>query len=260
MYSHCKKNLFFIACFLTISQMTLFAQMKDSSDFSYQINRVQKYVSISPAQLADADLLSHLNHFYRQDWVKEYKAVRTIAMVNGKKQEIKSTDDHLTQAQKSLIQSADRDSDIEVIVTYLPENNFSKNTVTEMDFSFRIDPDVEATYTGGKNQLDNYISSKILKDVTLEDVPQYQVAAVKFVIDEEGRVVDASIAQATKNKESDQLILKTVCEMPNWQSAAYADGTKTNQEFVLTIGDHFSCTMNLLDIKSEVPASIRTEN
>ena len=94
---------------------------------------------------------------------------------------------------------------------------------------------------------------------SIKDVPQYQVAAVKFVIDESGQVVDANIAQSTKNKEADQLILKTICNMPKWKSAEYADGTKTKQEFVFTIGDHYSCTMNTLDIKSEVPPSTLLE-
>lgn len=247
----------FISGILLLDVQSLTAQDDETSDFSYQINRVQKYVSITKEQLKSAKLLSHLNHYYKADWVKEYKSVTTSALVDGKTQEIVSKDLHLTDAQKSLIESADRDTDIKVVVNYLPDNNITNNTVAEMDFSFRIDPDFDATYMGGKNQLDSYINSTILKKVTLKDVPQYQVAAVKFVIDEEGRVVDASIAQKTKNKESDELILKTVCEMPDWQSAAYADGTKTKQEFVLTVGDHYSCTMNLLDIKSEVPPSIR---
>ena len=253
-------NLFLLvsSCVL-LATLSLSAQNDESSNFGYEINRVQKYVSISKEQLKSAEVLSHLNHYYKADWVKEYKKVTTTAFVNGKKKEIESKDAHLTEAQKSLIESADRDTDIQVIVSYLPDNNFTHNDVTEMDFSFRIDPDFDAKYIGGNNQLDDYITAKILKEVTLEDVPQYQVAAVKFVIDEEGRVVDASIAQATKNKESDELILKTICDMPNWQSAAYADGTKTKQEFVLTIGDHYSCTMNLLDIKSEVPPSTRKE-
>jgi len=196
--------LIIISSLAVISTQNLEAQTYESSDIGFQINRVQKYVSISPKQLFDAELLSHLNHHYRQDWVKEYKSVKTIASVNGEKKEIVSKDDNLSQTQKALIQSADRNTDIVVIVKYLPDNNLAQNTIMEMDFSFRIDPDVEAEYTGGENELEKYISSKILKEVTLEDVPQYQVAAVKFVIDEKGRVVDARISQATNNKESDR--------------------------------------------------------
>lgn len=247
-----------ISSLILVNNQNLVGQTNETSDFSYQINRVQKYVSISPQQLVEAKVLSDLNHYYKSDWVKEYKSVITSAKVNGKRQEIESKDSILTTAQKSLIHSADKDTDIEVVVQYLPENNFAKNPVTKMDFSFRIDPEVEAKCIGGKNQLDKYITSNIMEAVSIDDIPQYQVAAVKFVIDEEGRVVDAHIAQASKNKEADQLMLKTVCDMPNWQAAAYADGTKTKQEFVLTIGDHFSCTMNTLDIKSEVPPSTLT--
>jgi len=37
--------------------------------------------------------------------------------------------------------------------------------------------------------------------------------------------------------------------MANWQPAEYANGLKVRQEFVLTIGDHRSCTINLLNIR-----------
>ncbi len=247
-----------ILSLILVNNQNLVGQTNETSDFGYQINRVQKYVSISTKQLEQAKVLSDLNHYYKADWVKEYKSVITTAIVNGKRQTIKSKDATISTSQKALIQSADKETDIEVVVHYLPENNFSNNPVAEMDFSFRIDPEIEARYAAGKKDLDHYISTNILKKVTSEDVPQYQVAAVKFIIDEEGRVVDAHIAQNSKNEESDALILKTVCDMPNWESASYADGTKTKQEFVLTIGDQYSCTMNVLDIKSEVPPSTKT--
>ena len=79
----------------------------------------------------------------------------------------------------------------------------------------------------------------------------YDVAA----IDENGNVVNANIVSVSRNKDADVLLLKTICEMPKWISAEYSDGTKTKQEFVFTIGDHYSCTMNILDIKSETPPS-----
>lgn len=244
---------------LVMSFTTLSAQDKEISDFTYQINIVQKYLSISPAQLNEANTLSDLNHYYKSDWVKEYKSVQITTMTKGKKSTLTSITDQLTSEQKQAIINADNGSDIEVAIKYSPSNNLSSNDVKKMDFSFRIDPERVATYKDGQDKLDQYISETIMKKVTLEDVPQYQVAAVKFTIDEEGQVIDAHVAQSSTNTNADQLILNTVCEMPKWQSAKYTDGTKTKQEFVLTVGDHYSCTMNVLDIKSEVPPSTRNQ-
>jgi hypothetical protein len=229
------KKILSLCGIVIISYATLSAQEDKTSDFSYQINRVQKYISISPAQLDDATTLSDLNQYYKSDWVKEYKSVKIIVISNGQKKTVTSSNDELTKKQKQLIESADLGSNIKVIVQYLPDNNLSKSEIQEMDFAFKVDPTHEAKCAGGEDHLNQYIEESIMKKVSRKDVPQYQVAAV--------------------NKDTDALLLKTICEMPKWVSAEYSDGTKTKQEFVFTIGDHYSCTMNILDIKSETPPS-----
>ena len=242
------KKLLIVSSVVLVCLDTLSAQDETTSNLSYQFNRVQKYVSISPTQLNEATTLSDLNHYYKADWVKEYKSVNLTVISNGQKKTIKNTNHKLTTAQKKLIQSSDLDSEIDVVITYLPKNNLSNSRIQEMNFSFRIDPEQNAQYLGG--ELDSYIKETLMNKVSIKDIPQYQVAAIKFIIDGNGHIVDAHVAQASKNVDADKLILKTICEMPNWVSAQYPDGTKTEQEFVFTIGDQSSCTMNMLDIKS----------
>lgn len=253
------KSIFSFICLCTFYCATSLAQQDTLSDFSYQINRVQKYVSISPVELENANTLSDLYHHYKSEWVKEYKYVKMIATVNDRDEVVTTDNDQVTQEQKELLNSIDMGSEVRVIVSYLPDNNLNNNEVREMDFAFRIDPINEAKYTNGKEKLDLYIKENILSKVTVKDVPQYQVAAVKFTVNEEGHIVDANIESASKTPEADELLLKTICDMPSWKSAQYADGTKTKQEFVLTVGDHYSCTMNTLDIKSVVPPSIQSK-
>ena len=258
-YSVLSRKSLIIANLLLINIAQINAQMSETSNFSYQINQVQKHISISPSHLNKAISISDLNHYYKSDWVKEYKSVAITTIHNGTSTTTNSKNDILTEDQKRLIAAADRNTDISVVVHYIPDNNLSVSTIQEMDFEFRIDPEIKATYTGGDSQLDAYITKHIMTKVNINDIAQYQVAAVKFTIDEEGRVVDAGIAKSSNNKKSDDVMLKTICEMPNWQSAQYADGTLTKQDFVLTVGDHYSCTMNLLDIKSEVPPAVQKD-
>lgn len=249
------KRVLSLFAIIIMSFATLSAQEDTASDFSYEFNRVQTYVSISTAELDDATVLSDLNHYYKSDWVQEYKSVDLAVISKGQEMIMSSTSDKVTIAQKQLIRSADQGSDIKVLVHYLPNNNLSSRKVQEMDFTFRVDPEHEAECASGEDQLNRYIEESIMNKVSLKDVPQYQVAAIKFTIDEEGNIVDANIAHPSKNEAVDKMMLKTICEMPKWKPAQYSDGTKTKQEFVFTIGDHYSCTMNTLDIKSEVPPS-----
>jgi len=131
------KKILSLCGIVIISYATLSAQEDKTSDFSYQINRVQKYISISPAQLDDATTLSDLNQYYKSDWVKEYKSVKIIVISNGQKKTVTSSNDELTKKQKQLIESADLGSNIKVIVQYLPDNNLSKSEIQEMDFAFK---------------------------------------------------------------------------------------------------------------------------
>ena len=47
------------------------------------------------------------------------------------------------------------------------------------------------------------------------------------------------------------VLSKSICEMPAWIPAEYKDGSKVSQDFVLTIGDHRSCTLNLLNVRRD---------
>ena len=80
---------------------------------------------------------------------------------------------------------------------------------------------------------------------------QHQLAAVTFVVTEKGEVADAKTFWTSEDEKVDKLLLETICNMPDWQPAAFADGTNSKQEFVLTVGDMKSCVANLLNIRSE---------
>ena len=79
----------------------------------------------------------------------------------------------------------------------------------------------------------------------------YDLAAVKFTIDEAGRITDAHVFWPSKDEKTDALLLETICNMPNWKPAAYADGTTVKQEFVLTVGNMENCAIHLLNIRGE---------
>ena len=81
----------------------------------------------------------------------------------------------------------------------------------------------------------------------------YDLAAVKFTINEEGKITDAHIFgseyQTSKNEKIDELLLETICNMSTWKPAEYANGTKVKQEFVLTVGNLENCMINLFNIR-----------
>ena len=121
-----------------------------------------------------------------------------------------------------------------------------------MDFSFTVNPEIEARIPKGEKWLKSYIKENVIDKVARSSFEQYNLTAVKFSIDEKGAIVDTDVFQSSGNKEVDALLLETVCKMPSWEPAQFSDGTKVKQEFVLAIGDISSCVINLINIRQEL--------
>jgi len=230
--------------------------LQDNSSFelSYEINKVYDELSISKEELNEAKTIKDLNQFYKPSWVKEFVSVDILTKHNGQVKETSHTNDVLSKAQIEHMKMADVASDITVKISYIPENNLSKNDIKELDFTFSVDPDKEATYPGGTQELDKYIETRAKNKIAVSNFEIYNVKAVKFTVDEEGHIVDAHVPVSTlpnisKVDKADKILLDAICNMPKWEPASYADGTRIKQDFVLTAGDQRSCSLNLLQVR-----------
>ena len=74
------------------------------------------------------------------------------------------------------------------------------------------------------------------------------MAAVKFTINEKGEIVNPHIFESTKNEKVDKILLETIKKMPKWKPAKHANGLKTKQDFMFTVGNMESCVVNTLGI------------
>ena len=205
--------------------------------------------SITKEEVRKAHALIDLNKHYKPSWVREYISVEISTHHQGNIKKSTGKNDILTQEQKEQLNSADVNTEIAVKVKYIPENTLKQNDPKEFNFSFKIDPDREATYTGGQQQLKKYLKENAIDKVSKTNFRQHHVTALKFTITEEGAIVDAYVFEPSKDEQVDELLLDAICNMPNWQPAEYANGLRVRQEFALTVGDHKSCVMNLLNIR-----------
>jgi len=224
---------------------------QDNSDFelSYEVNRVYPYISISKEQLKDAKTLIDLHSRYEASWVRKYISVETFTSHEGKIKKTLSKDDTISQAQKEMMNTADAGTDISVKVLYLPENTLTHNDVKEISFTFEVNPEKEASYSGGEQQLQEYLKKNAMDKISDSVFKRYQLTAVKFTVTENGQIIDAHVAHTSNDEATDKVLLETICNMPNWQPAEYTDGTKVKQDFVLMVGDKESCVINLLSVK-----------
>ena len=155
------------------------------------------------------------------------------------------------QEQKDQLSTADDDSSISIKVNYLPDNNLKHNEPKDMSFTFTVDPDKEAGFPGGQQQLKQYLKQNIRDNISEANFKQHQLAAVKFTVDEKGAINNPHIFWTSEDEKIDKLFLDAISRMPNWKPAEYANGKKVKQDHVLLVGDMKSCVVNMVGIRLE---------
>ncbi|MEZ5040317.1 MAG: energy transducer TonB [Saprospiraceae bacterium] len=226
------------------------SQDRSTDELSFEVNRSYPPISITKEKLKGAHTLLDLNEHYKSSWIRTYISVEILTSHKGKTRKAVSKNDMLTQEQKDNMYTADVDADISVNVQYLPENTLKNNDAKEINFTFSVNPESEASYTGGQQQLKKYLKEKAIEQIPGGSFVDYDLAAVKFTVDEEGRIIDPLVL-LPKDEKIDKLLLEAICNMPNWKPATHANGTKVKQEFVLTVGNMENCMVNLLNIRKD---------
>lgn len=241
-----KKNQILLLVLLLIGcAFNSFAQ----HDLKFEINKVLPFISIQEDKLDKINTLTDLDKRYPTSWVKEYISVEISAYKNGIQTKASGSSDVLNQAQKDLIRLADRNNDIAVIVTYIPNNSLKNNPAKQYDFNVTIMPDQNAVYAEGAEQLIQYLQKNSIANIEAGSFTGYDLTAVKFTITEQGDITDIQVALPSKDKKMDEMLVTAISKMPNWKPAAFSNGLKVKQNFVLTIGNMENCMVNLLNIR-----------
>lgn len=223
----------------------LFSQDSVSEELAFEVTKVYPSLSLTKDELSQAECLSDLSRYYEASWVKEYESVEISVIKGGTANQVFGKSEVISAEQKDLMHAADLGSQIEVTVSYLPENNLKINDLQEIKFMFYVEPDHDAKFIG---ELNSYIKTHAIDQIPSESFVEYDMAAVKFTVDPRGNIVNIKIFQSSNDEEIDALLLKTISDMPAWQPAKYADGTPAVQEFALIVGSKENCMTNLLNI------------
>jgi len=203
--------------------------------------------------LPKAETLSELNPYYKSEWVDEYIATEITVQVNGQTLQASGQNEKLNLPQKELLLQADLGTDIAVKVQYLPQNDLKHNDPKEINFSFIVNPTYDASYVGGREQMNKYLLENAIKNIPAGSFQGWDLAAVKFTVDEEGLVREPEIAWSSNDLALDSLLLVTIAQMPCWKPAEYETGIKVKQKFALTVGNQESCAINILNTRPLPP-------
>lgn len=234
---------------LAFFQMSSSEKQPTENGLDYEVNRIYPYIANTKTELGKAETLKDINRHFKPEWVREYLTVEITAFHNGVLKKVTAANHTLSQSQKDLISSADLGSDIEVNIEYIPENTLKNNDAKTINFTFKVEADQDAQFSGGEQEFQQYLK-KAVAQIPSNQFEGYDLAVIKFIIDEKGKVTNAKVFWSSDDKKTDQLLLNAIQKMPKWTPAQYDNGSTVPQEFALAVGNLKSCVMNM--IKSPV--------
>ncbi len=223
---------------------------KVTNDFvSYELHRVNPKMTINQGALTTVKTISDLHPQHKSEWIREVLDVTVTVQINGQDKLLHGNSELLNQAQLDAILAADNASDINIKISYIPENNLKNNTAQLMEYDITIDPMIDAQYPGTPEELKAYLSEQGVMDIPTDIFREHGLSAMAFTVDESGHITDVKVQNTTDDEATDAILIEAVCNMPKWKAAQYADGETVAQNFVLTAGDMRSCMVNVLNIR-----------
>jgi len=189
--------------------------------------------------------LSPQEHNYNK--IIDYLSVNITSTHEGKTRTAHSNNDQLSPEQKRILATADLNTDISIKVRFkykdlVNDASGPEPKIIEGNVSVTVVPETEAQFPGGyaelRNQLTKSVMSRLPSGGASESMYSDKIArsVVKFTINEEGRVVDASISTTSTDSFLDILLVDAVYHLPKWKPAKNAKGQTVKQQFNFSMG------------------------
>jgi len=222
---------------VTVLLLTLFLT-SFSQKISYSIRELHGLSSrtITKEKLISANNMGDLAPGYPSSWVGNYVSVDIMASCFGKVQQGMGRTETLTPEQKTILNGADLNTDVVVEVKYKSTNAANGQTdVRVMNFSLTVIPEIQAEYPGGQQHMAHYLEEKAINSISTDDSPQFKGAIIQFSVNENGEIIQSKIKLASGDPEIDEMLLRTINNMPKWKPAENAQGLKVKQDFEFTV-------------------------
>jgi TonB family protein len=176
--------------------------------------------------------------------IVDFVSVSITATCAGKEMSADSKDDKLTAAQKSILSSADLNTDIFLRIRFKFKNQDisktqEKNSIREGILSVLVVPEIEAEYPGGFTKMSDYLNKALIdKAHSKRDAEKFLQARIDFTVNKEGQVIDPKIIYTTTDPGLDKLLLEAIRKMPQWKPAENPKGIRVKQRFSIPLGNY----------------------
>ena len=174
--------------------------------------------------------------------IMDYVSILISATCNGKAFTSQSTSELLTTEQKNILYATDLGTDISIKIKFKYKNQANDNRdsgckIKEGEYVVTVVPETEAEYPGGFKQMTEYLMENVMNKISEKSASEkIRQAIVKFMVNEEGQIVDAKILRTSTDPKIDKLLLDATIKMPKWRPAENSKGIKVKQEFSIPLG------------------------
>ncbi len=210
-----------------------------AQEIGYEISPTYKK-SIKKEILNDAKTLKDINPEFPSSWIETYHSIEVSTTNDGNTISIASKTVKLNKQQLSAINKANVGTDIHVSVHYTPKNSTPGNK-REIKFTYTIVPEIEAKFSDDYQKLKDYLKTNVIDKLSKDVKATLENMSVNFTIGVDGKPINAMVKTTSKDKKVDQLIIDMITNMPSWQPAELTNGSKIEQDFVLTVGSMIGC-------------------
>jgi TonB family protein len=222
---------------LSIFLITFFFNIGTTQELRFEIRG--KYTrGISTEKLQTPQTMSDIRPGYPSSMIEEYTSTEISVMSDGKVHKATGVNETLSEAQQSLLQTADVGTDIEVNIGYIHQNPVTLfPDVRKMHFVITVVPEVEAEYPGGQQELNQFLKENAIDKIPADFAKEMKLVFIHFTVSEEGKITNAHVTESSKDSEIDKLLLKAIRKMPDWKPAVNAEGKLVEQEFEFVVGN-----------------------
>jgi len=196
-------------------------------------------IPVLKENLIKANTMADLSNGYPASWISEYVSSEVSTMSNGARMTAIGKNDFLNAEQKSILQNIDHGNDVEISIKYkLKTAATDLETIRHMNFVVTAMPNSEAEFPGGQSKLTQYFEEMAMNKIKPIYPDQNKMTKAKFTINKQGLPIGFKILNSSGNVEIDNLLLKTIQEMPKWKPALDLKGETQNQDFLVIVGQN----------------------
>ncbi len=188
---------------------------------------------ITKQEAINAQKLSDIIMDYPQNWIENYQRV----IISTNKTSSEGNGETLNEHQKLLLKNSTIGTDISISVIYQRKNSLTENIDThELKTEYTIIPETEASYLGGKSNLDNYLKLNSENTIQNMDLSNLKAGSILFDIDLNGNITNVVIDRTSGYKSIDNLMVKLIKNMNQWTPAKNFKGESVSQRFRYNFG------------------------